>query len=119
MRKELLLASMTLLLSCPLANAAGCLEEVERVAQKMGVMKSLPSIPGMGKGDAPATTESRGIPPEVSSRLTGTGTSSATSAGREGEAVAMLQSARAANAQGNEQECFSQLAKAREKLEGK
>ncbi len=117
MRKELLFASILVLTASPLAQAASCLQEVESVAQKMGVMKSIPGLPQAGT--APATTESRGIPPEVTSRLTGTGTSSATSGGRQGEALAMLQSARAADAQGNEQECFSQLAKAREKLEGK
>lgn len=118
MRKHLLLAFVPVLavLSSPPAHAAGCLEEVERVAQNLGLTKSIPGLP---QAAAPATTESRGIPPEVTSRLSGTGTSSGTTAGRQGEALAMLQSARAANAQGNEQECFSQLAKAKETLQGK
>jgi hypothetical protein len=115
MHKELLLASMLIVLAIPTARAAGCMEEVERVAQNLGLTKSIPGLP---QTTAPATTESRGIPPEVTSRLSGTGTSSGTTAGRQGEALALLQSARAANAQGNENECFAQLAKARETLSG-
>ncbi|HEX9461445.1 MAG TPA: hypothetical protein VGB82_02505 [Alphaproteobacteria bacterium] len=125
MRKQLLLARILTVMgltvvASPAVQAAGCMDEVERVAQSLGLSKSLPgSIPGLSKGEAPATTESRGIPPEVTSRLTGTGTPSANPAGRQGEALGLLQSARAASAQGNEPECFAQLAKARSMLGGK
>lgn len=117
MRKQILLATiLTAMSAAPAVQAAGCMDEVERVAQSLGLTKS---IPGLSKGEAPATTESRGIPPEVTSRLTGTGTPSATPGGRQGEALGLLQSARAASAQGNEPECFAQLAKARSMLSGK
>ncbi len=101
------------------AAAASCMDDVQRVAQRLGVQER-PASPGApAPAEAPATTESRGIPPEVTSRLTGSGTPPGATAGPRSEALASLQAARAANAQGNESECLAQLAKARAALEGK
>jgi hypothetical protein len=106
MGKEILLAVLCFI-AAPSALAAECKAEIEQVTQQLG----LPA-------DAPATTESRGIPPEASSRLGGPvpGNPAAT---RRSEVLASLQAARAASAEGNEPECFAQLAKAQAVLKAR
>jgi len=112
------LAGSVLLATPVAAQGAGCMDEVQRVSQQLGV-QAPPAAPGTTPpAEVPATTESRGVPPEATSRLSGTG-AEAGSTGQRSQAIASLQAARAANAQGNEKECLEQLAKARAALGGK
>jgi len=116
--RTVMLAGSVSLATPVTALAAGCLDEVQRVAQQLGA-QAQPAAPGTTPpAEVPATTESRGVPPEASSRLSGTG-SEPGSTGRRSQAIASLQAARAANAEGNERECLEQLAKARAALDGK
>lgn len=103
---KVILFAVFCLMAAPSALAAECKSEIEQVTQQVGLSP-----------DIPATTESRGIPPEASSRLSGAVPGNPT-AGRA-EVLASLQAARAANAAGNEPECFAQLAKARALLRSK
>jgi hypothetical protein len=109
------LAALVLMVFGGAASAAECMKEVERVSAQLGV--AAPTRNGPPPAERPATTESRGVPPEASSRLS-TGTPTA-GGDRRGEAVQSLQAARAASAQGNEGECMAQLAKAQEVLQPK
>jgi len=116
--RRLVLAGTAVLAFPAAASAASCMDEVQRVSQQLGV-QGRPAAPGATPpAEAPATTESRGVPPEASSRLSGTGAASGP-AGRHSEAIASLQAARAGSAQGNEKDCLAQLAKARAAVEGK
>ena len=99
------------------AFAATCMDDVQALTRQLGMEQSAPPQNGAPGAGPPATTESRGIPPEVTSRLSGNAalgnTGGNTVAARRSSALAALQSARAAAAQGNEQACSAQLAKAR------
>lgn len=92
--------------------AAGCMDDVQQLTKRLGLSPNAVPQSGMPGAEPPATMESRGIPPEVTSRLSGGTTAGNPVAVRRTEALAALQSARAAAAQGNEQECTAQLAKA-------
>ncbi len=111
---RVVVAAMVLIAGSEAAWAAGCMAEVERMSQQLGV--AAPKTSGAPPAERPATTESRGVPPEASSRLN-TGTPGG--GDRRGEAVASLQAARAASAQGNEQACNEQLTKAQDALKQK
>jgi len=87
------------------------MDDVQQLTKRLGLSPNTAPQNGLPGAELPATTESRGIPPEVTSRLSG-GTPGNPVAARRSEALAALQSARAAAAQGNEQECSAQLAKA-------
>lgn len=97
------------------ALAASCMDDVERLTNQLGVSQNAPPQNGATAPEVPATTESRGIPPEVTSRITGSGGGAGSGnpvAVRRTEVLGLLQAARAASAQGNEQECLTQLNKA-------
>lgn len=97
--------------------AAGCMDEVQHMSTTLGVTPSAPAPNGASTPEPPATTESRGISPEVTSRLTApNATPGNPIAARRSEVLALLQAARAASAQGNEQECLTQVNKARSVL---
>lgn len=93
--------------------AASCMDDVQRLTNELGISQNAPPRDGAPGQETPATTESRGISPEVTSRLTGSGAAPGnTIAVRRTEVLGLLQAARAASAQGNEQECLTQLSKA-------
>jgi len=100
-----------LMAGAPPALAASCMDDVQALSKQLGLAPSVPPQNGMPGAEPPATMESRGIPPEVTSRLSGAAPGNPIAA-RRSEALAALQSARAAAAQGNEPECSAQLAKA-------
>ncbi len=106
-----------LMAGAPPTLAATCMDDVQQLAKRLGVAQTAAPQNGMPGAGPPATTESRGIPPEVTSRLSGNAAAGNPTAARRSEALAALQSARAAAAQGNEQACSAQLAKAQEIFE--
>lgn len=58
-----------LLATCPLAAWADCAADADRMAERYGLSAQLPQ--SGQPGEAPATTESRGISPEAMSRSGG------------------------------------------------
>ncbi len=113
--REALLSVAITLASCQPAPAASCQDEIDRVSQQLGLS---PGSSPSGAAEPPATTESRGLPPEVTSRLSNTGIGPGNpTAMRRTEVLASLQAARAAAAQGDESECLAQLAKAQSALQ--
>lgn len=91
---------------------ASCMDDVQQLTSRLGLVPQAPA--NRTGGEAPATTESRGISPEITSRLNGTGAAAGnTVAAKRTEVLASIQAARAAAAQGNEQECETQINKAR------
>jgi hypothetical protein len=96
----------TLMIPAVRPALAGCMDDVQHLQSELGI------APGT---ETPATTESRGISPDVTSRLTGSGVPGGNPiAVRRTEVLGLLQSARAASAQGNEDECLAQLGKAQD-----
>ena len=67
MRYPLLLAGLISLSAIPQVHAADCAAEVDRLAARHRVSVDLPQAapPRATQGEIPATTESRGIPPEA------------------------------------------------------
>lgn len=68
MRSILVLAAFTTLVAAPDLAAADCAAEVDRLASRYQIAADLPrsQVPRPdGRGEVPATTESRGIPPEA------------------------------------------------------
>ncbi len=108
-------------IAAPRLVAASCIDDVQRLTNELGVSNVVPSTgTGQPPAEPPATTESRGISPEVTSRLTGSGATSGNPvAVRRTEVLGLLQSARAASAQGNENECLAQLSKAQDVMRGR
>lgn len=86
------------LMTCTGPAWASCMDEVQQLTQRLGLSPNAVAP----SAELPATTESRGIPAGGNPIAV-----------RRSEALAALQSARAASAQGNEQECAAQLDKAR------
>ncbi len=108
-------------IAAPGLAAATSMDDVRRLTNELGVSNVVPSTgTGQPPAEPPATTESRGISPEVTSRLTGSGATSGNPvAVRRTEVLGLLQSARAASAQGNEDECLAQLGKAQRVMSGR
>lgn len=67
MRSSILLAGLVTLVTIPELSAADCGAEVDRLATHYRVSVDLPqaATPRATQGEIPATTESRGIPPEA------------------------------------------------------
>lgn len=97
--------------------AASCMDEVRQLTSQLGLAPQAPPAGGTA-GETPATTESRGLPPEATTPLNGAGPALGdTIAARRSEVLASMQAARAAAAQGDEQGCDADLEKARSVLE--
>ncbi len=67
MRSSILLAGLMIVAAMPEIKAADCSAEVDRLATRYRVSVDLPQAapPRATQGEIPATTESRGIPPEA------------------------------------------------------
>lgn len=109
MWKEVVLSIGWLAVASQLAQAADCGDEVQRVTRQIGLAPN-----------APATSASPGPPADVTSRLNeGAPVPGNPIAIRRTEVLASLEAARAAAAQGNEQACLDQLAKAQAALQAR
>jgi|GEM_PF-2292495 len=67
MRSSILLAGLISVIAIPELSAADCGAEVDKLATRYRVSVDLPQAapPRATQGEVPATTESRGIPPEA------------------------------------------------------
>jgi len=97
--------------------AASCMDEVRQLTSQLGLAPQAPPAGGTA-GEAPTATESRGLLPDTTAPLGGASSAlGGTIAARRTEVLASVQAARAAAAQGDEQGCVTDLAKARSVLQ--